>query len=568
MNHMRESSGQAPSSPALVLGVSLAILCSAACDRSAPGAPHASGPTASASQAEAALEPIEADDRIAYLLAPCPSAEAFLADTSDMTSVLVAKLATGQRDPLKTAKAELVAIGDAAMPELQAAFDKSFSDPHGEPRLLNILTVASLTASQRGRPILLRGLEHPAESVRTAAARGLQRHPDPADYDRIRALLPISNAEMQTQIARTLAACDRKRLEDDFLSIPPTGHDVPFQKTVVFEISDTRRDDVIDAFVRAYPNAEGEVQAFMAAAAARMGNGEAHAALLAWLKDESPARRQLAVQAMIRAGLVTELAPRLREEEQDLIRESVANGIAGLPPTPETRAWLAGGLSDRARNVRMTCMVALVKLDDDAAVNAALELLKGENADLESGLRVLREAWKENPALAERALAILLRLRAHELEPVRVSTGALDRAIAQVPLEAATRFLYDLARKTPGDVEGIPAHRWYLQQAGNTGSAGWSFLRSRWDEEAEPRRRMDIVMACAYDISSARTRDFLISVAESERATPLEILYAARFLVQRGPAAEIAPLLKRLTLRVQDPDVRRALNCMLWEWYG
>lgn len=553
----------------VALALAAAILSLEGCSRTEPHPPASSTGTGPARvPAPPAADALETDDRIAYLLAPCPNAGAFLSDTSDMTSVLVSKLQSGHRDPLKGAKTELAAMGDAAMPELRAAFDKCFQDPNGQPQLLNILTVASLTPSDGGRGILLRALEHPAEAVRTSAMRGLQRHPDPADYDKIRALLPISGADMQTQMAKALAACDRKRLEDDYLAIPSGEREKAFRTAVVFAISDTERPDIIEAFVRAYPTAEWDVQVLMAAAAARMGNGAAHAALLAWTKDETPERRQMAVQALIRAGLVNDLGPRLREEKEDAIRETIATALSALPPSPEVRGWLSAGQSDRTRSVRMTCLLALVKMKDGAAVNAALELLKGDNSDLESGLRVLREAWKDDPTLAERALSILMRLRAHEIEPVRVSSTSLDRAIAQVPLEAATRFLYEMAQKTPGNVEALPAHRWYLQQAGNTGAVGWEFLRSRWDEESDPRRRMDIVMACAYEVSSERARDFLISVVESQRATPIEVLYAADFLLHRGPAARVAPILKRLTLRVQDPSVRKALNCMLWEWYG
>jgi HEAT repeat protein len=545
------------------LALVLAIAGAPGCDRSPPKASVRSATAAAPKE-----DSLAADDRIAYLLAPCPFSEAFLADTSDMTSILVAKLRSGRLDPLKFAKSELEEIGDAAMPELRAAFDKSFPDPNGEPHLLNILTVAALTPSDGGHGILLRGLEHPAEAVRIAAVRGLQRHPDPSDYDKIRGLLPISGAEMQSQIAKALAACDKKRLEDDFLANPPNEREHAFEQAVIGSIADTRRADVIDEFVRRYPTDTSDMRMFMAGAAARMGNADARDALLKWMRDDKSELRGLAAQALIRAGFTAELAPRLREEKDDAIREAIASAVASLPPTPETKKLLASALSDRTRNVRMTCLLALVKMKDDAAVNSALELLKGDSADLESGLRVLREAWKDEPALAERAFAILLALRRHETEPVRVGPAALDRAIAQLPLEAAARYLYDLALKTPGDVEGVRAHRWFLQQAGNTGPAGWSFLRARWDEETDPARRMDIVMACSYEITTERSREFLIAVVESERSTPFEVLYAAQFLARRGPSARIAPILKRATLRIEQPEVRRALNCMLWEWYG
>lgn len=517
--------------------------------------------------AGAHVDPLASDDRVAYLLAPCAKPEVFIADTSDMRSVLVSKLAAGQLDPLKRAKAELAAQGDAALPELRLMFDKYFKDPNGEPQVLNALTVASLTTTANARDILLRGLEHPAETVRAAAVRGLERHPSKDDYDKIRALLPIANREMQTEIAKALVASDRGRLEDDFVHLPPNPREVVFRTAVIYAICDTTRADVVDAFRRAYPDAFAEDQVFMAAAVARSGDLDAKAKLQSWLTGEDHARRNAAAQAMIRVGLTADLAPRLREEADDAIRELVAQAIGQLPSTKETRGWLAGGLSDRARGVRLTCMAALVKVKDDAASNAALELLKGESVDLESGVRVLRQAWNDDPALAQRAFEILRGLRAGDIQPVRVLPLALDRAISQVPLEAAARFLYELACTTPGDIGGLRAHRWYLLQAGNTEPAGWSFLRAQWDHESDPARRMDIVMACNYE-DSERAREFVAAVVESERTTPIELLYAADLLVHRGPAERIAPLLKRVALRVEDPAVRPALNCILWEWYG
>jgi hypothetical protein len=541
-----------------IAALAAAVLASA-CRESAAPAPAARG--------KPAAETLASDDRVAYLLAPCAKPEVFIADTSDMRSVLVSKLSGGQLDPMKRAKMELAQQGDAALPELRLLFDKHFKDPEGEPRLLNVITVASLTATANGRDILLRGLEHPADTVRLAAVRGLERHPSPGDYDKLRALLPFAGREMQAELAKALAASDRARLEDDFVHVASPPREAAFRTAVIYAICDTTRADVLDAFRRAYPDASGEDQTFMAAAVARSGDLDAKSKLRSWLTDADAARRGITTQAMVRVGLTADLAPRLREECDDTIRELVAHAIGELPPTKETRAWLASGLSDRSRGVRTACMTALVKVKDDAAENAALELLKGETLELETGVRVLREAWSEDRPLAERALSILRGLRSGDIQPVRVLPLTLDRAISQVPLEAAAEFLYELARTTPGEIGGIRAHRWYLQQAGNTEPAGWSFLRAQWDHETDPARRMDIVMACDFE-DSQRARDFITSVVESERTTPIELLYAADLLVHRGPADQVAPLLKRVALRVEDAAVRPALNCILWEWYG
>ena len=73
------------------------------------GCSHKAGPGASAAASTAApgATDLAADDRIAWLLAPCARPDPFLADTGDMTAVLVSKLARGQLDPMRQEKTEL-----------------------------------------------------------------------------------------------------------------------------------------------------------------------------------------------------------------------------------------------------------------------------------------------------------------------------------------------------------------------------------------------------------------------------------------------------------------------------
>jgi len=75
------------------------------------------------------------------------------------------------------------------------------------------------------------------------------------------------------------------------------------------------------------------------------------------------------------------------------------------------------------------------------------------------------------------------------------------------------------------------------------------------------------VMAGSYDRDAA-SREFLLRVAESDRSTPPEVLYAANLAVHQGPTAIVAPRLKRVALRIADARVRPAINCLLWQWYG
>jgi hypothetical protein len=194
-------------------------------------------------------------------------------------------------------------------------------------------------------------------------------------------------------------------------------------------------------------------------------------------------------------------------------------------------------------------------------------MFEAGRVDFEQAITSLRDAWKKAPEFASRTLELLERLRTGEAGGLRVDAPSVDRAIAQLPLVDAARFLYDAAKRTPGEIDGIAAHRWFLIQASNTGAAGRAWLRDRWSEEADPTWRVDIAAACAAD-RDATSLGFLLRVVDDERTTPLEVLHAANLLVHQGPASEVAPRLKRVALRIDDPKVRPALNCLLWQWYG
>jgi hypothetical protein len=230
------------------------------------------------------------------------------------------------------------------------------------------------------------------------------------------------------------------------------------------------------------------------------------------------------------------------------------------------RERLAIGASDIVREIRKLCLGALVSRGDASARDTLLQMLSGPREDLETALHALRESFARDPELARAAFDILEKLARNERVAI-TDPRAIDRAIGQIPLPVATQFLVDRAATATGMVSGLPAARWYMQQAGNTGPPGRAFLRARWDDETDLARRFDLIMAGSFE-KTDDVRIFLEHVIESERATPWEILFAADILVHLGPASHVAPLLKRATLRVSDPRVRPALHCLLWAWYG
>jgi HEAT repeat protein len=511
---------------------------------------------------------LAADERIRFLLAPCSRPEPFLADTTDMVPALVAKLEKSQLDPLRGAKEELVELGDAALPELRRFCQRVRADRELAVPYLNALAVVTAMETHAGRDLLVAGLEHPQDVVRIQAAEGLGRHAGPEDFDRLATLAAVASPEVLRSLGAALETADRARYEDAFAAALAEGKDLsPLWDGAAKRLADTKRPEILAKFREAYPRAQGETRAYLAAAVAASGDAAALEALRGDLRDENAATRKLAVAALEKVGLARETAPLLAEDKDETVRGMVAQALAALPPSVETSAMLHKGLLDRAKNVRQICLSALAARGDTSARDLGLQMFEGGRVDFEQAITALREAWKRDPEFAARTLELLVRLRTGEAGGLRVDAPSVDRAIAQLPIVDATRFLYDAAKRTSGFLDGIAAHRWFLIQASNTGAAGRAWLRDRWSEETDPTWRVDIAAACAAD-RDATSLEFLLRVVDDERTTPLEILHAANLLVHQGPASVVAPRLKRVTLRIDDPKVRPALNCLLWQWYG
>jgi HEAT repeat protein len=512
-------------------------------------------------------EQLQRDDRISYLLPPCARPDPFLADTSDMVAVLVSKLGRGQLDPLRQAKSELARMGPAALPELRRFFDSAYVEALSAPLVINALAVAALMESDDGREILLDGLQHPQETVRLAAVRGLRRHAKPQDYDRLIPLMPVSGSELGLAIGQLAVLVDRERFELDLLDWFDEGRFPSLWEELFPLITEAEQPAALKRMSELEGRAEGILWISMQVALAHSGDAAADAKVKSWLADDNAVRRMFAVRALDRAKLTGEVAPLVANDPDVSVREFMARSLSALPPTPEILAQLRVASGDSARGVRLTCLGALVAHGDEAAINEVLEMLRGDKSDLEAAFAILRAGYDKNPGLDERALSVVMRLRAGELQPVRVDRLTLDRALGYVPLRAAAEELYRTALTAQGEIQGIRAHRWYLQQVGNVGEPGRALAREHWDGEPDPLRRMDLVTASSYD-AGAGARELLVHVIDSERSTPEEMLYAAHLLLKVGPAETTAPYLKRVTLQVADAKIRSALNCLLWEWYG
>jgi len=556
--------------PAGALAAAILLACGRGKTSGEGKGPAGEEPAASAATAPGpgAAGDLAADDRIAWLLAPCERRDPFLLDTGDPVALLVQKLAHGQVDPLRQAKTDLVELGEAALPELRRFAERQRGKPDGSIPLLNVLAIAGSMPTDAGRDLLLAGLTEAQETLRLEAIRGLGKHARAEDYDRLMALVPVSSADVLRELCGALDRADHARFEDDFAAWLGGAREHPalFADAPV-RVASTKRPEILARFREVYAREEGELRAYLAAALAAAGDESALALLRDDMKDGNPTRRTLAVRALVEVGRTADCAALLWEDRDETLRAIVAGTIADLPPSPQTMEWLRRGLLDRVGKVRQICLRALVLRGDEPARDEVLRMLAGDRGELEDATAALRGAWSEDAALAARSLEMLLKLRRGEIQPVRVGPASLDHAIGQVPLAAAAAHLLEMARRTQTKIDGLPAHRWYLMQAGNTGRPGRRWLSERWAEEDDPARRVDIVMAVSYGRDEA-SRRFLLEVVEDDRTSPLEILHAANLLVHQGPASVIAPRLKRVALRVTDARVRPALNCLLWGWYG
>ncbi len=542
----------------------LALLFSS-CDRTGP----ASAPDAPPGIASPPKVDLTADDRVAHLIGGCAKSEPFLGDTSDPIPILVSNLSSGQVDPARAAREELAAYGERAIPELRRVFDACFTAPFLSQRVQNVVDVLGLMRTHAGREMLLKAVSHPVETVRKAAARALQNHARAEDYDVLLVGLATSGNDSQGDFAIALIAADRPRVERQLVEWIEGGESKSLVDLLGTHLCTTHDREVTEMWARVLPQTNGKLRVYLLAAIANRPDENALAELRDWLYDTTkPARRQLVAAALARVGMSRELAPLVtRVDPDEALRKCAVESVASAEFDDEARAVLKDALADGNAEVREIALGALCAHEDPDALDAAFEFLKASRLEFECALKALRAPMLKNEALARRAFETLTQLHKGELGRGLVDERTLVRAIGQVPLVDAARYVMEFGERQTGVIQGLSAFRWYAQAAGNTGSAGLAYLRERWATEPDASRRMDLIMAGSFEKSDP-VRAFLVDVLESARSTPIEVLYAADRLARLGPMEFAAPILKRAALKVNDRHARPAINCLLWAWYG
>ncbi len=545
-----------------------ALLAAVVCAAASPGC----NGDAEAEVCDPAAYSVRDDPRIAPLFGRCARSDFYDRNLADVVPILIEKLARGQREPLKRAKEELAAMGEAAIPELRRFVDLHFAEPQGFAYLQNALDVLKLSEAPGARPILLRCLEHPGDAVRLAAVQGLgNRHGKPEDFDRLEQHLAIEIKEQKHVVALALHGVDPARAEDLYLGWIRTGERTGLWKFIAIPLSRSRRAATRAACSELFADVALDVRAYVAAPAAAAGDAEALAFLEAELGEhtaEARQRRTNATRAASEAGLRDLLATTFRSDPSPQIRAVAAEGLNAPDELDDaTRDLLRGGLDDLSSIVRGACLSMLVARGDEVACERALAQLGEGTLQLQEAMTALARRLPSDAELAERTYRRLL--ERDELEaflPLNERAGTL-KSIGQVPTPAAAEFLRALALEHDGELlEGLPVHRWAMIQAANTGDPGRGWLADQLADEEDPLRRLDLLWA----ISAARTdatRERLLALVEEPGVSPEEVLFGAARLCQLGPTAEVAGRLKRLANRMEEPEARVALQCLLWKWY-
>lgn len=498
------------------------------------------------------------DERLAVLLSRADCAP-FFGDTSELAPALVQRLLDGSRDTLRWVRAELMRGGPAVVAELERVVAENSGQPAHATRVMAALDMLGSLPDDAGRPAALKSLLHPGDSVRIAALGVLRAHPSPGDWEAVAALLPGASDDLAMHVRATLSACDPPRAGRLALEELASGRADERTCVVLATASDPL---LLDAMRRAQAAAPLGVRVHLLAGLARAADAAARAELADLLVSAAPAVRQSAATACAQAELDELLLRAARDEDPALrllcVKRCAVSNVQG------GAAVLRDALDDPSEDVRAAALEALALARDPQAVDTAWAMLAQNAAARTTALRCLRPVLEADAPFRRRVVARLL-----ELRPQAESAAAreIDRALALVPDEEAAAFLALKASSVPGSVQGVAAHRWYCDLLGGMGAPGGARLRTLLEAERDAARRLDLVWAVSF-ARDDEARRALRAVVDDEAGGPYEILMAADLLVRLGPAAETAPLLKRVALRIRQPVVRGALNCLLHDSYA
>ena len=553
----------------------LALLALAACgEEPAPPAPLDAGTAAKVAAARARTvidASYEADPRVALLLQPCTQGGYYDRDTSDPVAILLDKLQFGSTDALHRAKEELGGMGELAAKEVTRLLNRNFGDPMGGAKVQNCIEVLGLMRTPSAHAPLIKALDHPRDTVRAASLRALAAGAArPEDFERLLAHIPVERTHMRERAAVALFTADPDRAAQVFLDWLEQGTNSDLWPFMANRLTDADPELLRARALELCDRVDPNVGLPLAGLALESGDPRPRALLDQYLASDNGAQRLPAVTALIRSGHVAGLAQLANEDPDAMIRQQVLVGLADevdadAGPDKATLARFQAALDDVDTDVRKVALGTLLRWHDAGAQDRALALLGGSRLEIQEVVLVIREALAAQPDFAERVLAVLLEAEAkNEKLPLEKRLATLQ-AIGQVPSAEAAEYLFELGQAAEGKLQGMRAFRWLMLQASNTARPGRLRIASLLPGETAPERRLDMIWAVSSQ-RDATSVEFLEDFLAGDH-DPYELLFAAERFAKSGQTTTAAPVLKRLTLRVEHPEVRRALECLMWRWY-
>ncbi|MFT5057465.1 MAG: HEAT repeat protein [Planctomycetota bacterium] len=508
------------------------------------------------------------DDRIKKLMWDCQVGLAFEGDTTDLTEVMVAKLAKGQRDVLHRYQAFLASQEAKVVPALTLLFEDHYGDRFGGPVLQNVLNVCALMETNAGIEIGRSGFGHPKQEMRLTSLDVIRRHGDPSDYDAVAGWIPKVMMESAVlDFLKALNHCDPDRFANDVADWMESGQYRPAWFHMSPMLSHVKDEALARRFLTLAKSEDTPqpARAGLLAPMAGLGDQEAQDMLVARMASEVDQRVLLAMAAAQSVGMHNLVQPALIHDKRAGVRERAARILGEGEGSEWVTAWLIEGLSDSERMVRDACLAGLLIRKDPAAIARVLLKLSKSDTERDSAFAVLNGNWDADPELPQRALDVLM--AEFEARPAGDARVSILKVVGRVPLRAAADFLLDHEGDLPAKVGGLTPHRWVCGHAFNAGPGGMEALYARLVTETDPIRRLDLIGMIWQDKSVAST-EILLEVLTNSNRSDYERLYAADRLTRIADPRVLAPITKRFYFECTDRYVRPALQCLLWTWFG
>lgn len=508
------------------------------------------------------------DDRIQKLMWDCQIGRAFEGDTTDLTGVMVGKLALGQRDVLVRYKAHLASMEAESIPALTLLFEDHYGDPYGGPVLQNVLNVCALMETDAGMEIGRAGFNHPKQDTRLTSLDVYRRHGARSDYDSVAGWIPrVVNESCITDFLKAIHHCDQDRYAQDVVGWMEDGLYRPIWTHMAPLLSHVKDEALAKRFaaIAKNPDTPQGARAALLAPLAGLGDKEAQEILVARIASEVDQRVLLAMSALQSVGLNHLVQPALIHDARPGVRERAARIIGDGEPTEESSVWLNGGLSDSESIVRNACLAGLLARKDPAAIARVLLDLSKSDSDRDAAFAALNQNWDADPELPRRAFDVLL--AEFESRPPGVARVSILKVAGRVPLREAAEFVMDHEGDLPERVGGLTPHRWVCGHAFNAGVGGMQALYSRLETETDAIRRLDLIGMIWQD-KSETSAEILLAVLTDSTQSDFERLYAADRLTRIMDPNVLASITKRFYFECTDRNVRPALQCLLWTWFG